>query len=63
MLLTRSGSLVVNLPGNCTFVNNGTLEIMDSPETVLPAGIVNNGTILSSSLPSANSPERRIASR
>jgi autotransporter-associated beta strand protein len=50
MMVTGSGSLVVNLPNNGTFVNNGTLDIMDSPQTVLPAGYVNNGTILNSSL-------------
>ena len=30
--------------------NNGLLDLMDSPETVLPAGYVNSGTILNSSL-------------
>ena len=50
MMVTGSGSLVVNLPNNGAFVNNGILDIMDSPQTVLPAGYVNNGTILNSSL-------------
>jgi autotransporter-associated beta strand protein len=47
-----SSSLVVNQPtgGSGSFVNNGLLDIMDSPQTVLPAGYVNNGTILTSSL-------------
>jgi autotransporter-associated beta strand protein len=52
LMVTGSGNLVVNLPtdGSGTFVNNGLLDIMDSPATVLPAGYVNNGTILTSSL-------------
>jgi autotransporter-associated beta strand protein len=36
--------------GGSGFVNNGLLDIMDSPQTALPAGYVNNGTILDSSL-------------
>jgi autotransporter-associated beta strand protein len=52
LIVTGSGSLVVNLPtdGSGSFVNNGLLDIMDSPQTVLPAGYENNGTILTSSL-------------
>jgi len=50
MLVTGSGTLTVTLTNGGTFVNNGTLDIMDSPNTVLPAGYVNNGTILNSSL-------------
>ena len=52
LTVTGSGNLVVNLPtdGSGSFINNGLLDIMDSPETVLPAGYVNNGTILNSSL-------------
>ena len=47
-----SATMVVNLPtdGSGSFINNGTLDIMDSPLTVLPAGYVNNGVILTSSL-------------
>ena len=45
-----SASLVVNLPSGAGFINNGLLDIMDSPQTVLPAGYVNNGTILTSAL-------------
>jgi hypothetical protein len=36
--------------GSGSFVNTGLLDIMDSPQTVLPAGYVNTGTILTSSL-------------
>jgi hypothetical protein len=52
MTVTGSGNLIVNLPtdGSGNFVNNGLLDIMDSPNTLLPAGFVNNGTILTSSL-------------
>ena len=52
LTVTGSGTLVVNLPtdGSGSFINNGLLDIMDSPETDLPAGYVNNGTILNSSL-------------
>jgi autotransporter-associated beta strand protein len=50
LMVIGSGSLTVNLPANGTFVNNGLLDIMDSPQTVLPAGYVNNGAILTSSL-------------
>ena len=52
LTVTGSGSLVTNLPtdGSGSFVNNGLLDIMDSPQTVLPAGYVNNGTILTNSL-------------
>jgi autotransporter-associated beta strand protein len=50
LLVTGSGTLVANLSNGGTFVNNGTLDIMDSPQTVLPAGYVNNGVILNSSL-------------
>jgi autotransporter-associated beta strand protein len=50
MMVTGSGTLVANVPSNGSFVNNGTLDIMDSPQTALPAGYVNNGTILNSSL-------------
>jgi autotransporter-associated beta strand protein len=47
-----SGSMVINLPtdGSGSFVNNGLLDIMDSPSTALPAGYINNGTILTSAL-------------
>jgi autotransporter-associated beta strand protein len=52
LTVTGSGSLVTNLPtdGSGSFVNNGLLDIMDSPSTALPAGYVNNGTILTSAL-------------
>ena len=52
LMVTGSGNLVVNLPtdGSGSFVNNGTLDIMDSPQTALPAGYINNGTILTSAL-------------
>jgi autotransporter-associated beta strand protein len=52
LTVTGSGSLVTNLPtdGSGSFVNNGLLDIMDSPTTALPAGYVNNGTILTSAL-------------
>jgi autotransporter-associated beta strand protein len=52
LTVTGSGSLVTNLPtdGSGSFVNNGLLDIMDSPTTSLPAGYVNNGTILTSAL-------------
>jgi autotransporter-associated beta strand protein len=52
LIVTGSGNLVVNLPtdGSGSFVNNGLLDIMDSPQTALPAGYVNNGTILTSAL-------------
>ena len=43
--------MVVNVPvGGSGFVNNGLLDIMDSPRTALPSGYVNNGTILTSAL-------------
>jgi autotransporter-associated beta strand protein len=51
MTIDGGSTLVVNLPaGGSGFVNNGLLDIMDSPQTVLPSGYVNNGTILNSSL-------------
>jgi len=50
MTIDGSSTLVVNLSGGAGFVNNGLLDIMDSPQTALPPGYVNNGTILDSSL-------------
>jgi autotransporter-associated beta strand protein len=51
MIVDGSSSIAVNLPsGGSGFVNNGLLDIMDSPQTVLPSGYVNDGTILTSSL-------------
>jgi autotransporter-associated beta strand protein len=44
ILVTGSGTLAVG----GTFINNGTLDVMDSPRTTLPAGLVNNGIILTS---------------
>jgi autotransporter-associated beta strand protein len=52
MTIDGGSALVANMPGDGsgTFVNNGLLDIMDSPLTALPAGYVNNGTILTSAL-------------
>jgi autotransporter-associated beta strand protein len=52
MTVSGSSILVVNLPtdGSGLFVNNGVLDIMDSPQTTLPMGFVNNKTILTSAL-------------
>ncbi len=52
MTVSGSSLLVVNLPtdGSGLFVNNGLLDIMDSPGTTLPSGFVNNRTILTSAL-------------
>jgi autotransporter-associated beta strand protein len=51
MMVDGSSSLAVKLPsGGSGFINNGLLDIMDSPQTVLPAGYVNDGTILTSAL-------------
>jgi len=52
LTVTGSGNLAVDLPtdGSGSFVNNGLLDIMDSPQTTLPSGYVNNGTILNSAL-------------
>jgi autotransporter-associated beta strand protein len=47
-----SSALTVNIAPGWTgsFVNNGFLDIMDSPQSALPPGYINNGTILTSSL-------------
>jgi autotransporter-associated beta strand protein len=52
MTVDTNSALAVNLNGggSGTFVNNGLLDIMDSPQSALPSGYVNNGTILNSSL-------------
>ena len=52
-IMVDGGSvLVVNMPsdGSGSFANNKLLDIMDSPQSALPAGYVNNGIILTSSL-------------
>ena len=57
-LMVDGGSvLVVNLPadGSGSFSNNKLLDIMDSPQSALPAGYINNGIILTSSLVTVNS--------
>jgi autotransporter-associated beta strand protein len=53
MTVDGSSTLVVNLSangGSNNFVNTGLLDIMDSPQTALPSGYVNTGTILTSAL-------------
>ncbi len=52
MTIEGGSALAVNLPadGSASFVNTGLLDIMDSPQTALPNGIVNTGTVLTSAL-------------
>jgi autotransporter-associated beta strand protein len=53
MTVEGGSTLDVNLSangGSNSFVNTGLLDIMDSPQTVLPSGYVNTGTILTSAL-------------
>jgi autotransporter-associated beta strand protein len=52
MTIDGGSDLAVNMPGDGSgsFINNGLLDIMDSPQTLLPSGYVNNGTILTSAL-------------
>jgi cytoskeletal protein CcmA (bactofilin family) len=56
MTIDGGSTLVVNMPGDGSgsFINNGLLDIMDSPQSALPAGYVNNGTILTSALVTVN---------
>jgi fibronectin-binding autotransporter adhesin len=50
--ITNNGTMTVissTLIASGSFVNNGFLDLLTSPQTVLPPGFVNNGTVIDSS--------------